>query len=131
MRISFRGLFSFSVTIALPGAPALTAPSMTANVDITTATARSVVAVPASAIGGTPGAYTVQVYDGPSNVRTVSVEVGLMTASQAEIKSGVSPGTAVVTGVATAKDLVTTGFPTGPGGAAGATRAPAPAASGQ
>lgn len=122
---SASGVVSYGITIALTAAPVLAAPSMTADVDITTATAAGVVAVPASAVGGSPGAYTVQVYDGPTAVRTVPVQVGLMTASQAEIKSGISAGTTVVTGVATAKDLVTT-FPTGPGA-----RTPAPASSGQ
>ena len=78
--------------------------------------------VPSSAIGGTAGAYTVQVYDGPGTAHAVAVEVGLMTATQAEVKSGLSAGATVVTGIATAKDLVTT-FPTGAGGG---TRTPAP-----
>lgn len=120
---SASGVVSYAVTIALPSAPGGVAPSMTADVDITTATAAGVVAVPASAIGGTPGAYTVQVYDGPGQAHAVPVEVGLMTATQAEVKSGLAAGTTVVTGVATAKDLVTT-FPAGPGG--GTTRTPAP-----
>jgi multidrug efflux pump subunit AcrA (membrane-fusion protein) len=119
---SASGVVSYAVTIALPQAPPRVAPSMTADVDITTATADSVVAVPASAIGGTPGDYSVQVLDGPGEVHTVSVDVGLMTATLAEIRSGLNAGTVVVTGVATAKDLVTT-FPTGGGGA---TRTPAP-----
>ena len=123
------GVVSYGITISLPTAPANVAPSMTADVEITTASAPSVLAVPATAIAGTPGAYTVQVLDSPGAVRTVPVEVGLMTTSLAEVKSGLSAGTVVVTGVATAKDLVTT-FPTGPGGQGG-TRTAAPAPSGQ
>ncbi len=123
------GVVSYGITIALPTAPANVAPSMTADVDITTASAPSVLAVPATAISGTPGAYTVQVLDPSGAVSSVPVEVGLMTTSLAEVKSGLAAGTAVVTGVATAKDLVTT-FPTGPGGQGG-TRTPAPASSGQ
>ncbi len=116
------GVVSYAITVALPTAPARVAPSMTADVDITTATAAGVLSVPASAIGGTAGAYTVQVYDGPGQAHTVAVAVGLMTSTLAEIKSGLAAGATVVTGVATAKDLVTT-FPTGPGGGA---RTPAP-----
>jgi len=116
------GVVSYAITIALPTAPTGIAPSMTADVDITTAIATGVLSVPSSAIGGTSGAYTAQVYDGPGRAHTVAVDVGLMTATQAEIKSGITAGTTVVTGVATAKDLVTT-FPTGPGGA---TKTPAP-----
>ncbi len=129
---SASGVVSYGVVIALDGAPGLAAPSMTADVDITTASAPSVLAVPVSAIGGEPGAYTVQVLDGPGRVRTVPVEVGLLTPSLAEIRSGISAGTVVVTGTASAKDLVTT-FPTGPGGGAGtsgrSSAAPAPAGS--
>ena len=124
---SASGVVSYTVTISLPSVPPLAAPAMTADVDITTATAAHVLAVPASAVGGTAGAYTVQVFDGPGAVRTVPVDVGLMTGSLAEIRSGLTAGTTVVTGVATAKDLVTT-FPAGPGGG---TRTPAPGGSGQ
>ncbi|MFN8631127.1 MAG: HlyD family efflux transporter periplasmic adaptor subunit, partial [Chloroflexota bacterium] len=119
---SASGVVSYAVTISLPKAPEGVAPSMTADVDITTAIATGVIAVPASAVGGTPGAYTVQIADGPGSAHAVPVEVGLMTATQAEIKSGLSAGAVVVTGVATAKDLVTT-FPAGP---PGSTKTPAP-----
>jgi len=124
---SAAGVVSYAVTISLPSAPAGVAPSMTADVDITTAAEIGVLSVPASAIGGASGAYTVQVYDGPGAVQAVPVEVGLMTTTLAEIKAGITAGTTVVTGIATAKDLVTT-FPTGPGGS---TRTATPAASGQ
>jgi macrolide-specific efflux system membrane fusion protein len=120
------GVVSYAITIALPNPPAGVSPSMTADVDVTTATASAVVSVPASAIGGTPGAYTVQVFDGPGSVRTVAVDVGLMTSTQAEVKSGIGAGTQVVTGVANAQDLVTT-FP----GAGGGARTPSPAATGR
>ncbi len=126
------GVVSYGITISLPTAPANVAPSMTADVDITTASAPSVLAVPATAIAGTPDAYTVRVMDPSGAVSTEPVDVGLMTTSLAEVKSGITAGTVVVTGVATAKDLVTT-FPTGPGGQGGpaGTRTPAPASSGQ
>lgn len=119
------GVVSYSITIALPTPPAGIAPSMTADVDITTAISTEVLSVPSSAIGGSAGAYTVQVYDGPGRAHAVEVEVGLMTATQAEIKSGITAGTTVVTGVATTKDLVTT-FPTGPGTTTTKTPAPSP-----
>jgi macrolide-specific efflux system membrane fusion protein len=115
---SASGVVSYGIVISLDSPPEGVAPSMTADVDITTATALGVLAVPVTAIGGQPGAYTVQVLDAPDRVRTVPVEVGLLTASLAEIRSGIDAGTVVVTGTATAKDLVTT-FPTGPGGGGG------------
>ena len=116
---SASGVVNYGIVIALDAPPDGVAPSMTADVDITTASAPSVLAVPVTAIGGGPGAYTVQVLDAPDSVRTVPVEVGLLTASLAEIRSGISEGTIVVTGTASAKDLVTT-FPTGPGAGGGA-----------
>ncbi len=119
---SASGVVNYAIVIALDAPPDGVAPSMTADVDVTTARAPSVLAVPVTAIGGEPGAYTVQVLDGTDRVRTVPVEVGLLTASLAEIKSGISAGTVVVTGTASAKDLVTT-FPTGPGGGASGTGA--------
>jgi hypothetical protein len=48
----------------------------------------------------------------------VPVEVGLLTPALAEIRSGITDGTVVVTGTASAKDLVTT-FPTGAGAGRG------------
>ena len=117
---SASGVVSYGIVISLDTPPEGVAPSMTADVDITTASALGVLAVPVTAIGGGPGAYTVQVLDAPDRVRTVPVEVGLLTASLAEIRSGIDAGTVVVTGAATAKDLVTT-FPTGPGAGGGGT----------
>ncbi len=117
---SASGVVSYGIVISLETPPEGVAPSMTADVDITTASALGVLAVPVTAIGGGPGAYTVQVLDAPGRVRTVPVEVGLLTASLAEIRSGIDAGTVVVTGTATAKDLVTT-FPTGPGTGGGGT----------
>lgn len=112
---SASGVVSYGIVISLETPPDGVAPSMTADVDITTASALGVLAVPVTAIGGEPGAYTVQVLEAPDRIRTVPVEVGLLTPSLAEIRSGIDAGTVVVTGTATAKDLVTT-FPTGPGG---------------
>jgi multidrug efflux pump subunit AcrA (membrane-fusion protein) len=120
---SAAGVVSYSVVIALKTPPVIVAPSMTADVVIITASAPSVLTVPVTAIGGVPGAYTVQVLDAPGQVRTVPVEVGLLTPSLAEIRSGISEGTVVVTGTASAKDLVTT-FPTGPGAGASAGATP-------
>ncbi len=118
---SASGIVSYDVVIGVAAPPAGIAPGMTANVDITTSLAQGVVAVPSAAIGGVPGAYTVQVLTAPAETRTVNVVVGLLTAEYAEITSGLDAGTVVVTGTVSAKDLVQT-FPTGPGG--GATAAP-------
>ncbi len=122
---SASGVVSYDLVIALASAPKLVASGMTADIDVTTALATGVVAVPAAALGGEPGAYTVQVPTGPGVARTVPVEVGLLTAELAEIRSGLDAGTEVVTGTVTAKDLVQQ-FPTGPGGGnSGGTASPA------
>jgi HlyD family secretion protein len=121
---SASGVVSYAIVITVPSAPELVAPGMTADVDVTTALAQAVVAVPASALGGEPGAYTIQVPTGPGEARVVPVEVGLLTAEYAEIRSGLDAGTEVVTGTVSAKDLVQQ-FPTGPGaGASSATAKP-------
>lgn len=111
---SASSVVSYNVVIAVPSAPELVAPGMTADIDVTTALAQRVVAVPAAALGGTDGAYTVEVPTGSGQAKTVPVEVGLLTAEYAEITSGLDEGTEVVTGIVTAKDLVQE-FPTGPG----------------
>jgi RND family efflux transporter MFP subunit len=121
---SASGVVSYDLVIELPSAPEHVAPGMTADVDVTTALAKGVVAVPASALGGEPGAYTVQVPTGPGQARTVPVEVGLLTAEYAEIRSGIDAGTEVVTGTVSAKDLVQQ-FPTGPGGGTSGAASPA------
>lgn len=125
---SASGVVSYDLVIALASAPELVAPGMTADIDVTTALATGVVAVPAAALGGEPGAYTVAVPTGPGVARTVAVEVGLLTAQYAEIRSGLEAGTEVVTGTVSAKDLVQQ-FPTGPGG--GASTSTATPAAGQ
>ena len=116
---SASGIVSYDLVIAVPSAPDGIAPGMTANIEITTSLAKGVVAVPASAVCGVPGAYTVQILKAPDQPSTVPVVVGLFTAEYAEIKSGLAAGTVVVTGTVSAKDLVQT-FPTGPGGATAA-----------
>jgi multidrug efflux pump subunit AcrA (membrane-fusion protein) len=71
---------------------------MTAKVSIITASAADVVAVPVAALVGTAGAYRVRVLDANGAIQAVTVEVGLVTSSLAEITSGVDEGATVVTG---------------------------------
>ncbi|MBP1704803.1 MAG: secretion protein HlyD family protein [Chloroflexi bacterium] len=81
-------------------------PGMSAEVSITVAEAADVVAVPAAAVSGTSGQYVVRVMGADGQVQARSVEVGLITSSLAEIKSGLSAGDQVVTG--TSADQATT-----------------------
>ena len=108
---SSSGVVSYGIVLSLPGAPAGTVPGMSAEIAITTASASDVLAVPAIALTTTTdGSYTVRVLDASGQPTSVVVEVGLITSSLAEIKGGISEGTAVVTG--TASDRTSSGSST-------------------
>lgn len=106
---------SYAVTVTLTNPPAALKSGMTADITITTASATNVLTVPAAALNGSSGNYTVRVLgpDGTPQVRPV--QVGLVTSSLAEITSGLNQGEAVITGTASQRNsTVTNGF--GPGG---------------
>jgi len=85
---------------------------MTAN---TTASANGVLAVPAAAIRGAAGNYSVLVLtNGTPEARVVTV--GLMTSSLVEIKSGLSAGDQVVIGTSSQQRTGTTTNAGGGGG---------------
>jgi RND family efflux transporter MFP subunit len=121
---SSSSVVSYPVTVTLTDPPAAARAGMTADVTITTASATGVLTVPSSALQGTSGSYTVLTLAPDGTAQRTPVDVGLVTSTGAEIKSGLAEGTAVVTG--TASDLIgtTTGgtgtFPRGgfavPGG---------------
>jgi len=114
---SSQGVVSYPVTITIQDPPATARAGMSADVSITTASANNVLVVPASALQGTTGNYTVLVLEANGTTRRVQVEVGLVTNAMAEIKSGIAEGTNVVTG--TTAELVgntTTGGGFGRGG---------------
>jgi RND family efflux transporter MFP subunit len=94
---------SYPVTVVLDETPEDAHAGMSADVTITTATADGVLTVPTAALQGTEGNYRVRTLAGDGTVTAVPVEIGLTTASLAEITSGLSAGTTVVTG--TASDL--------------------------
>jgi macrolide-specific efflux system membrane fusion protein len=90
---------------------------MSADITITTASASNVLAVPAAAIRGSNGNYSVLVLQDGQPVST-PVQVGLMTSSLVEVKSGLNEGDVVVTGTSSqqrSSGTVTNGF----GGAGG------------
>jgi macrolide-specific efflux system membrane fusion protein len=87
---------------------------MTADITITTASATGVLAVPAAAIRGTAGSYTVLVLaNGTPEARPVTV--GLMTSDLVEVRSGVVAGDQVVIGTSS-QQRSTTGNTFGRGG---------------
>jgi macrolide-specific efflux system membrane fusion protein len=100
------GVVSYPVTITITDAPADARAGMSADVTITIASATGVLTVPASALQGTEGDYRVLTLGADGTPVATPVEVGLVTSTLAEITSGLSEGTAVVTG--TASDLAGT-----------------------
>lgn len=113
------GVVSFAVRIALDAPPAGLRPGMSADVTIVAASATNVLAIPSRALSGSAGSYTVRVVAADGSVSTRAVEVGLVTSSLAEIKSGVQAGELVVTGTSSTQDAVNIGgggaFPGGGG----------------
>jgi len=112
---SSNGVVSYAVTIELASPPKELRSGMTADITITTASAEAVLAVPAAAIRGIAGNYSVLVLaNGAPEVRPVTV--GLMTSSLVEITSGLSAGELVVTGTSSQQRTGTGSSGFGPGG---------------
>ena len=101
---------SYSVTIALIDVPAKVLPGMSAEVAVTVASARNVLAIASTALEGSAGNYSVRVIDGSGDPATRQVEVGLVTSSLAEIKSGLAEGDEVIIGT-TSSTTSGNGFP--------------------
>jgi macrolide-specific efflux system membrane fusion protein len=116
------GVVSYPVTITLTDAPADARAGMSADVTITIASATGVLTVPASALQGTDGDYRVLTLGADGTPVATPVEVGLVTSTLAEITSGLSEGTAVVTG--TASDLAGTDQSNGGGFVGGGVAVP-------
>jgi macrolide-specific efflux system membrane fusion protein len=104
---SSNGVVSYAATIVLTDPPATVRAGMTADVTITVANASGVLTVPAAALRGSAGNYTVLLLDATGQPVAQPVTVGLITASLAEIKSGLTEGQEVVTGVNTAQNQAT------------------------
>jgi membrane fusion protein, macrolide-specific efflux system len=76
---------------------------MTANVTITISSVTNVLTIPAASLRGTAGAYTVLILAADGTPTAQPVQVGLVTNTTAEIKSGLAAGQRVVTGINTAQ----------------------------
>ena len=129
---------TYGVTIELTDAPAAARPGMSAKASVTIDSADGVLAVPAVALNGSAlNGYTVQVVGADGSAQARDVVVGLVTSTQAEIKSGLQAGEAVVIGTTASQTTTTTGgggffpgggtFNRGGGGKAAATTATAAA----
>jgi macrolide-specific efflux system membrane fusion protein len=113
------GVVSFAVVVELDAPPADLRPGMSADISIVAASASNVLAIPSRALSGSAGSYTVRVVAADGTVSVRDVEVGLVTSSLAEIKSGLQEGDRVVTGTSSSQNSSTTvGGPAGafPGG---------------
>jgi macrolide-specific efflux system membrane fusion protein len=113
------GVVSFAVVVELDAPPVNLRPGMSADISIVAASATNVLAIPSRALSGAAGSYTVRVVAADGTVSVRDVEVGLVTSSLAEIKSGLQAGELVVTGTSSSQSSTTTvGGPAGafPGG---------------
>jgi macrolide-specific efflux system membrane fusion protein len=108
---------SYAVTIDLPNVPDTVRPGMSAQVSVTTAAANNVLAIPAIALNGAAGNYTVRLLGADGAVEVRPVQVGLVTSSLAEIQSGLAEGDTVITGTAASLNQTSggNGFPGGGG----------------
>ena len=101
------GVVSYAVDVALDAPPARLRPGMSADITIVAASATNVLAIPSRALTGNAGSYTVRVVAADGSVATRSVEVGLVTSSLAEVRSGLQAGEQVVTGTSSDQNAVT------------------------
>ena len=102
------GVVSFAVNVKLDSAPAGLRPGMSADITIVAASATNVLAIPSRALSGTADAYTVRVVGADGSVSVRDVQVGLVTSSLAEIKSGLQAGERVVTGTSSSQNTTNT-----------------------
>jgi macrolide-specific efflux system membrane fusion protein len=113
---------SYPVTVTLDSVPPKARSGMTADVTITIASATNVLTVPAAALRGSEGNYRVLTLDANGQPVSTPVTVGLVTSTSAEIKDGITEGTAVVTGTSATRTGASTtaggfgGFGVGGGG---------------
>lgn len=111
------GVVTYPILVSLPNPPAGTASGMSASISITTAQAPSVLSVPSIAlVGSAETGYSVRVLDANKQPQLVPVQVGLVTSSLAEIQSGISAGTVVVTGTSSTRTATGQGGGFGGGG---------------
>ena len=118
---------TYAVQVTLDGTDTALRSGMSASISVTTASASDVLAIPAIALNGTSGNYSVNVVASDGSVTSVPVQVGLVTTTLAQITSGISVGDRVETGTSASRTGTTTttgtggfggggGFPRGGGG---------------
>lgn len=115
------GVQRYQVLISLNELPAKTRIGMSVAAEIAIASQQGVIVAPAAAITETGGRSTVEVLQSDGTTQVVTVQLGLVGASQVEILSGLKVGDEVVTGTQgpVPASSFNAGFPGGgpPGGA--------------
>ena len=99
---------NYAVVVSLSNAPANVRAGMTADVTITIDSATGVMTIPAAALRGDTGNYTVLVMGADGTPAAEPVQVGLITNTTAEVKSGLTVGQEVITGVSNPQTTTTT-----------------------
>jgi macrolide-specific efflux system membrane fusion protein len=100
---------TYAVTIELTSPPASARPGMSAKASVTIAQATNVLAIPAVALNGSALGYTVLVVGADGSAESRDVTVGLVTSTEAEIKSGLQAGETVAIGTVADQTTTTTG----------------------
>jgi len=95
------GVVTYPIIVTLDPTSGGAASGMSADIQVTTAQASNVLAVPAEALNGSNGSYSVRVLGSDGVVTAQTVQVGLVTSSLAEITGGLTEGQTVVTGIST------------------------------
>jgi macrolide-specific efflux system membrane fusion protein len=98
---------TYAVTIELTSPPAPARPGMSAKATVTIAQATNVLAIPAVALSGNTLGYTVLVVGSDGSAQSRDVTVGLVTSTEAEIKSGLQAGEAVAIGTVAEQNATT------------------------
>jgi multidrug efflux pump subunit AcrA (membrane-fusion protein) len=110
---------TYPAVITLDKTPADVKTGMSASVSITTAEADNVIAVPAIALVGSNGSYSVRVMAADGSISEVPVTVGLTTSQYAAVTSGLNAGDTIVVGVSTPKTSTASNTTTNPGSLTG------------
>lgn len=98
------GVVLYPVTVGLKPTEVAVRPGMTADVSIVTMRRSDVLVVPRQALQSEDGRQVVDVTDdGGATTRQVAVEVGVITESSAEVRSGLAEGDVVVVPAARAR----------------------------
>ena len=109
---------TYAVTIELPSPPATARPGMSAKATVTIVQATNVLAIPAVALNGSALGYTVLLIAPDGSAESRDVTVGLVTSTEAEIKSGLQSGDTVAIGTVADQNATTnSGGGLFPGGA--------------